>query len=136
MDVRTCRNCKKIFNYLSGPIICPSCKDEMEQKFQEVKAYISEHKGANMTEVAEACDVDVSQIRQWLKDDRLELTEDSAIFLTCEHCGASIRSGRYCDACRNSMANGFQNIIDKGKPKAPEKPIKKDKDNPKMRFLS
>ncbi len=135
MDVRTCRKCKKIFNYLSGPVICPSCKDQMEKDFQKVKEYIREHRGATMQEVAEVCEVDISQIRQWLRDDRLELTEDSAIFLTCEGCGAPIRSGRYCDACRNSVANGFQDIIDKSKPARPDTTQKKDKENPKMRFL-
>ena len=28
MEVRTCRQCKRLFNYLSGPSICPGCKAE------------------------------------------------------------------------------------------------------------
>lgn len=135
MDVRTCRKCKKIFNYLSGPVICPSCKDSLEKKFQEVKKYIGDHRGATMQEVAEECEVDVAQIRQWLREERLELTEESAVFLTCESCGAPIRSGRYCDACRNNIANGFENIIKSNQPPEPKAPRKQDKENPKMRFL-
>ena len=40
MDVRTCKSCKRIFNYLSGPIMCPACIEKLEEKFKEVKDYI------------------------------------------------------------------------------------------------
>ena len=134
MDVRTCRECKRIFNYLSGPIICPSCRAALEEKFQEVKKYIMDHKGASMQEVADECEVDIQQIRQWLREERLELTENSAMVLTCESCGGPIRSGRFCDKCRNTMADNFQSVLDSGKPAEPMM-HKRDKENPKMRFL-
>lgn len=134
MDVRTCKSCKRIFNYLSGPTICPGCKEKLEEKFQVVKAYIEEHRGASMQEVSEECDVEVSQIRQWLREERLELMEGSAIMLSCESCGAPIRSGRFCDKCRSALANNFQSMI---KGNAPTEPTlyKKNKDSAKMRFL-
>lgn len=134
MDVRTCRNCKKIFNYLTGPVICPSCREELEKKFQEVKVFIQDHPGVSMHVVAEECDVDMQQIRQWLREERLELSEDSALVLACESCGLPIRSGRFCDKCRNAMVNNFQSLVQSNKP-AESTPHKKDKDNPKMRFL-
>lgn len=134
MDVRTCRHCKKLFNYLSGPLLCPACKDALEQKFQEVKKYIMEHPNVNMTDVAEECEVDIQQIRQWLREERLELTDSSASVLTCESCGASIRSGKFCDKCRNSMANNFQSLLTNNKP-TESTLYKKDKDSAKMRFL-
>ena len=133
MNVKNCKGCGKLFNYLSGPPLCPSCREAMEAKFQEVKAYIREHKGVGIAEVAEACSVDAGQIRQWLRDDRLEVTEDSALMLNCESCGAPIRSGRFCERCKANAVNGFNSILNAGKP-AP--PVKKDtKDSPKMRFL-
>lgn len=134
MDVRTCRVCKRIFNYLSGPNICPGCKESLEAKFQEVKAYIEEHRGAGMQEVSEECDVEVSQIRQWLREERLELMEGSAIMLSCESCGAPIRCGRFCDKCRNALANNFQSLMKGNEPTEPTL-YKKNKDGAKMRFL-
>lgn len=134
MDVRTCRSCKRIFNYLSGPNICPSCKESLEAKFQEVKAYIEEHRGAGMQEVSEECDVETAQIRQWLREERLELTEGSAILLSCESCGAPIRSGKYCDKCRSALTNSFQSVIQGNKPVEPSFQ-KQKKDSAKMRFL-
>lgn len=135
MNVRNCRNCGKIFNYLSGTLICPGCKDALEAKFQEVKEYVSNHRGAGIAEVAEACDVDAAQIRQWLRDDRLEVTEDSAIFLTCESCGAPIRSGRYCEKCQSAVQKGFRDIMRASRPETIAAPKKDTKTDAKMRFL-
>ena len=134
MNVRNCRYCGRLFNYVMGPIMCQPCREKNEKKFHEVKEFIRENKGMGIQEVAEACDVDPQQIRQWLREDRLELTEDSPMVLACESCGAPIRSGRYCDKCANNMKQGFNSILEASKPKETEK--KKDpKDNPRMRFL-
>ena len=134
MDIRNCRNCGNIFNYLSGPIVCPACKESLEAKFQEVKLYIEEHPGVGIKQVSDACDVETSQIQQWLREERLEVTENSAIYLNCESCGAPIRSGRYCDRCKNNLTNGFKSVIRSSQPvQEPEK--KKPDDKNKMRFL-
>lgn len=105
MNVRNCKKCGRMFNYIVGLPVCSVCKEALEAKFVEVKEYIREHKGVNMTEVAEACDVDKQQITQWLREERLEITEDSALTLNCETCGTTIRSGRYCDKCRANLTN-------------------------------
>ena len=110
MNIKTCRKCGRMFNYITGMHICPACRELMEAKFQEVKEYIRDNKGAGIREVAEACDVEVSQINQWLREDRLELSADSAILINCESCGAPIRSGKYCDACRVKMTNGLNSM--------------------------
>lgn len=133
MDVRNCRKCRRIFNYVAGPIMCPACREDMEKKFQEVKEYIREHKGAGIQEVAEICEVEVSTIQQWLREERLEVMEGSAMMLNCESCRMPIRSGRYCDKCKYEMATGFKNILKNNQPKKNEKAS--EKDNPKMRFL-
>ena len=136
MNVRNCRVCGKIFNYLSGAPICPACRDKMEAKFQEVKEYIRENRGVGIAEVAEACDVDPNQIRQWLREDRLEVTEDSAVFLNCESCGTPIRSGKFCDKCKQNMAKSLDDVVKANRPEPP-KPKKPsgDEQGAKMRFL-
>ncbi|MDE7282639.1 MAG: flagellar protein [Lachnospiraceae bacterium] len=135
MNVRNCRKCGKIFNYVSGPPICMQCREALEEKFQEVKKYIQEHKHSTIPEVADACDVSTNQIQQWLRDERLEIAEGSGFVLFCENCETPILSGRFCDKCKNSMANQLSNSIKK--PEAPKPAPKKDtKENPKMRFLN
>ena len=135
MNVRSCRKCGRLFNYISGYQICPACREALEVKFQEVKEYVREHRGVGINEVAEACDVDPNMIRQWLREDRLELAEDSGIMLACESCGGLIRSGRYCDKCKSNLVNGFNSVLQGRKPTEPTISIQRSKDA-RMRFLS
>ena len=135
MNVRNCRSCGSIFNYVAGQVICPVCREKLEKKFHEVKEYIRENKGAGIQEVSEACDVEVSQIRQWLREDRLELTEGSPIMLSCDGCGAPIRSGKYCDKCKANVSNGFNYILKSNAPKKPDSFRKKEDNGSRMRYL-
>ena len=135
MDIRNCRNCGNIFNYVVGPFICPACRETLEAKFQEVKLYIEEHPHCGIKQVSEACDVETSTIQQWLREERLEITENSAVYLNCESCGAPIRSGRYCDSCKNQITSGLRNVLQSNRPQAPVKQ-ERDKESPKMRFLN
>ena len=135
MNVRNCRKCGNLFNYLSGPPICMACKEALEQKFQEVKAFIRDNAHATIPQVSESCDVSTNQIHQWLREERLELSAESGITLTCENCGSVILTGRFCSKCKNSMANQLNSSIKKPEVKKPE-PKKDQKENPKMRFLN
>lgn len=133
MNVKNCRTCGSIFNYVSGPMTCPACREKMEEKFQEVKAYIQENKSVGIPEVAKACEVDAGQIRQWLREERLELSADSAIYLTCESCGKAIRSGKFCEKCMLDVSRGFQDVLKSSK--HVDRPVKNQGEGPKMRFL-
>ena len=133
MDVRNCRNCGKLFNYISGPFVCPGCRDALEAKFQEVKKYIYEHPGVNISDVSEACDVETSQVRQWVREERLEFTEGS-LELACEKCGTAITSGRFCPKCKSSMINDLSSAYGQPAPGQPDRKLDRD-GNPKMRFL-
>ncbi len=133
MEVRNCKDCGRIFNYLSGPPLCPSCLKELDLKFEEVREYIYEHPRVGVQEVSEVCDVSVKQIKQWVREERLTFAEDSMVGLDCEKCGVLIKTGRYCKSCKNELAQGFKNLY-------PEKHKKPDKnrdsrENPRMRFL-
>ncbi|NLL76626.1 MAG: flagellar protein [Clostridiales bacterium] len=135
MDIRNCRKCSRLFNYSMGPILCPKCKEALEVKFQEVKKYIFEHKGCGIAEVSEDCDVTPQQIRQWLREERLEFSSDSATGLECENCGTLIRSGRFCEKCKAGMVSHLQTAYKKEP--APEKPKPKTMKDEKaiMRYL-
>lgn len=134
MDVRNCRKCGRIFNYVVGPFICPRCREAMENKFQEVKSYVKENPGVSVPEVSEACEVESAQIYQWLREERLELTDGSAITLSCESCGRSIKSGKYCEQCKRELTTGFNKAIAKERPREQDKHEKKDSSS-KMRYL-
>lgn len=137
MNIRNCRSCGKIFNYITGIPVCPLCRETMEAKFQEVKEYIREHKGVGISQVAEACDVEPAQIQQWLREERLEVTEDSPLFLNCDVCGAPIRSGKYCDKCKLNMTRELKDVLHtaRGNDTQPGAAGGKGEGNARMRFL-
>lgn len=133
MEVKNCKSCGRIFNYLSGPPLCPSCLKDLDVKFNEVKEYIYEHPRVGVQEVSDVCEVSVSQIRQWVREERLAFAEDSMIGLDCESCGTTIRTGRYCKGCKAELAQGFKSLY----PKKQNESIKNrdSRENPRMRFL-
>lgn len=135
MEVRNCRGCGRLFSYIEGgSYLCPACQEELEEKFQVAKAYIRENKNASIHEVAEAADVSVKQIEKWVREERLAFADDSPVGIACEKCGAMIRSGRFCEACKASMANHFSELYEE--PKKVEA-VKKDvRDSARMRFLN
>lgn len=132
MDVRSCKQCGKIFNYIGGAPICPECAKAAEDKFDDVKQYIYDHPKCGMQEVAKEMEVSVAQIRKWLKEERLAFSEDSEIALNCEKCGKKILTGRYCKGCKDSMTNQFSSLYKKEEPKVK---FEKKKTENKMRFL-
>ena len=133
MNVRNCKNCGRLFNYIAGPPICPECKDQIEKKFQKAKEFVRNTAHATVAMVAEEVDVPEQQVKQWIREERLEFASDSMVMLNCESCGQPIRSGRFCDSCKNNLANGFKQSI--AKPEAPKVDRKDPRDSAKMRFL-
>ncbi|MFP4697161.1 MAG: flagellar protein [Eubacteriales bacterium] len=133
MDVRNCKSCGKIFNYIAGVPICPKCKDELENKFQEVKAYIKDNPQAQIYEVAEETEVNINQIRQWIREERLAFSQDSSIGIECERCGTSIKTGRFCNKCKDDIAHNLGSVYPKEEPK--KETFKKDTKS-RMRYLN
>ena len=131
MEIRNCKQCGRLFNYLNGRPICPECKKELEDKFAQVKQYIREHGGATINEVAEDNDVDIKQIKQWVREERLVFSSDSPLSIECENCGAPIKTGKYCPQCMAKMAANLGSAIKK--PVVEERKDVRDKD--RMRFL-
>ncbi len=113
MEVRNCRSCGRLFNYLSGPNICPVCREEVEKKFGAVKEYIRANPGASIPEIAEANEVSTSQIKQWIREERLQFADDSPIGIECEVCGTTIKTGKYCQACKEKLATTFNDLVAK-----------------------
>ena len=132
MDVRNCKGCGKLFNYLSGAPLCPNCVQALDVVFDGVKEYVYDHPGAGMQEVSDEMEVSVAQIKQWIREERLSFAENSMIGLDCEGCGTLIKTGRFCKQCKDKLSRGLGDLY------PVEKPVQKIKDpreNAKMRFL-
>lgn len=133
MDVRNCKGCGKLFNYVSGPPLCATCMSALDAKFEEVKEYVYDHPGAGMQEVSDEFEIPISQIKQWIRDERLSFAEDSMIGLECEGCGITIKTGRFCKACKDKLAKGFTNLYPEENPSVQLQKTSRDKT--KVTFL-
>lgn len=108
-EVRNCRRCGKVYNYIGGAPICNVCKEKDEEDYKRVKEYLYKYPGASLSIVSQELDVSVEKIKKFLREGRLEIIgEDSLIFLECESCGKSIRTGRFCTECERDMVKNFR----------------------------
>lgn len=135
MNVRNCIRCGKIFQYSAGKPICPNCRKDLEVKFKDVRDFIKKNPQCSIAEVAESCEVEVKQIKQWIREERLSFSKDSAIGIDCEICGKTIKTGRFCDSCKGTMSKELERAMDRPKP-IEENPFAKKKTGTKMRFMN
>jgi len=126
MNIRNCSRCGKIYNY-DGFRICPTCRREEEADFQKVKEHLYRYPGANIQEVHEVTGVETNKIIEFLREGRLEVGDESNLLLACESCGASIKTGRFCDKCASNLQKELGQVVGKSKPKEPQKPREKEK---------
>ena len=132
MEVQTCSKCGRLFNWVGiGPMLCPMCKDQEEDTFKKVKEDLWDNKGAAMAEVIEKCGATEKQIKQWLREQRIEFSKESGVTIDCERCGKPILSGKLCTECRKQMEAELK-ALSTGE----ELPVKKKiRDHDRMRFL-
>lgn len=111
-EIRSCKFCGGMFRYYGfGYGYCEKCTPIDNEMFHRVKEYIWEHGRATMLEASEATGVSIKQITQYLRDGRLEIPEDSEIFIRCELCGADIRYGRYCPECASRTVKELKSAL-------------------------
>lgn len=132
MNVLNCKSCGNLFNYLSGPPLCPVCSKKLEEKFQFTKDFIRENPGANINLISQECKVSIPQLKKWVREERLTFAENSPIGIECESCGKMIRTGRFCNECKTKMIGQLDNMYAKPEP---EPVKKKEKTKDRMRFL-
>ena len=80
--------------------LCPRCKDN--QLFREVKHFIRSN-NVNEYEVAAHFDIPLKQVKEWIRDGRIEYRTDNAASnvsaLHCQRCGAPVTFGTLCPKC-------------------------------------
>lgn len=112
LNMRNCTRCGLMFQYMgSGHLICPRCREADLRDFDRVRTYIYDHKGATILEVSDALNIRVPIIEGFLRTGRLEIPEDSPIFLRCERCHKEIRSGRFCPDCAGQLTQDMKKVL-------------------------
>lgn len=95
-----CKECGGVMIFKGvGEYQCEKCKALDYDDYGKVRNYVEVHRGATAAEVEAATNVKQRKIRNMLKEGRLQVSADSKVFMRCEMCGQSIRSGRLCSDC-------------------------------------
>ena len=133
MDVKNCRGCGRLFNYIGGGyLLCPACMEELDKKFQVVKKYIQDNPKATMTEISQDNEVSINQIERWVREERLAFADDSPIGIECENCGTMIKSGRLCQACKDKLQKSLGDMYKTDRVEPARKNLR---DGNRMRYL-
>lgn len=97
-----CRCCKRL-SVIDKSNICSDCIDKQEDRYQIVKNYLYDNKGATVNTVSQECDVSKTSILRWLREERIEVMENSTVKLNCLRCNTDILSGSYCYDCQQKV---------------------------------
>lgn len=107
MNIVQCIFCKKPFMQISGKI-CPECLEQIDKDFVVVRDYIWENKTTNIDTVSEKTGIDRKKIVYLIKEGRLIIDSpdgEGGGLIHCESCKKSIKTGRLCESCADSIAN-------------------------------
>lgn len=86
--------------------LCPNCQEA--QLFRDVKEYIRSNV-VNEYEVAEHFHIPLRQVKEWIRDGRIEYRKDNNATINgmhCQRCGAPVSFGSLCSKCLKLLNSG------------------------------
>ena len=73
--VQACKGCGGLFAFLPRGL-CTECIDRREEKFQTVREWLQDHRGASVLAACQATGVEERLIAEFIREGRLEFTGD------------------------------------------------------------
>lgn len=98
----TCRMCgsKNLSNVSMGIYRCDDCGTDNYDDYQTVRNYLDKVGMAPALVIEKETGVPRRVINHFFRQEYLEIPKSSTIRVPCERCGAPIRTGTLCDACK------------------------------------
>lgn len=126
-----CRACSGELQYKShGEYECKSCGAIFLDDYGKVRKFIEVNGPSPAVIISEETGVSIDKINELLRQGRVEIPENSDIFIKCESCGTDIRYGKYCPTCAARLSKTLKGVYEAG-----EVPRKKDNMNGSMHFF-
>lgn len=75
--VESCRGCGGLFAFLPRGM-CGVCLDLREERYQSVREWLADNRGATVLQAAQATGVEESLIAEFIREGRLERVADAA----------------------------------------------------------
>lgn len=110
---------------------CTKCGHQELTDFGKVRTFLDEHGKSTAMEIARVTGVPIGKIHSFLRNGRLEIPEDSDMYIGCKRCGTDIRYGKYCPECADILKKELLDAFDLGTVGAVPKHV-----NGKMQFLN
>lgn len=110
-ELANCASCGKVFIQTTSTI-CPSCRQELDQKFETVFKFIRkrENREATVSQICEATNVEEKLIFQWIQEGRLQVKGFKNLSYPCELCGTPVQSGKLCESCKSGLSKDLQHL--------------------------
>lgn len=102
-----CQYCEGDLEYVSrGVYRCISCGAENYDYYNIVRNYLDKSGPRPIDVIERETGVPRKSIDYFLKQEMLEIPKACAIRISCQRCGAPIRSGSLCDSCKMAKKSG------------------------------
>ena len=112
LEIGRCKECGgRLRDPGLGFYICSRCGREQVSEFGRIKEFIRSHGAPNAIQISEGTGIPISRIEKYLREGRIEIPENSEIFIPCLNCGADIRYGKYCPACAPQLSKKLQGAL-------------------------
>ncbi|MCM1499637.1 MAG: TIR domain-containing protein [Clostridium sp.] len=96
--------CKELKNTSMGVYSCARCGKDNYDDFETIRNYLERVGNASAVVIERDTGVPRRIIEYFFRDEYLEIPKNIPIRLSCEKCGAPIRTGTLCDNCKAGAA--------------------------------
>lgn len=110
-----CRYCGKSLQKISrGTYQCVECGKETYDDFQTIRNYLDKVGPTPALTIEAETGVPLKNIEYFLREEYLEIPRLSNFRISCEKCGAPIRTGYLCDLCKRAESPGVSRQTSSG----------------------
>lgn len=95
---------KLLENVTMGTYRCHNCGQDSYDDFQTIRNYLNIVGTAPASVIERNTGVPKRIIEYFFRDEYLEIPKNSPVRVPCERCGAPIRTGTLCDACKSGVS--------------------------------
>lgn len=103
--------CKELRNVSVGIYRCERCGRDNYDDFQTIRNYLEKTGAASALVIERDTGVPRRIIEYFFRDEYLEIPKNSPVRISCERCGAPIRTGTLCDECKAGLKKSSKNDL-------------------------
>lgn len=109
MELRNCKECKKLFVSVSGRTICRDCHEKREKSYDRIIKYLNNNPNASIEDVCKATKVTKDSVIELVKNRKISLSVE----YECEICEKKIKVGKICPECKEKVTTELDKVLDK-----------------------